>query len=60
MLIYHFEAETQGFQGLIDQNDQGKSKFLKNHIFWMKHFFRGVPGLRTIENEGQEYPNAYH
>ena len=25
LLIHYFEAETQGFQGLIDQNDQGKA-----------------------------------
>ena len=24
MLIHHFESETQGFQGLVDQNDRGK------------------------------------
>ena len=24
MLIHHFGAETQGFQGLLDQNDLGK------------------------------------
>ena len=35
MLIHHFEAETQGFQGLVDQNDRGKPKF------WKKHFFGG-------------------
>ena len=44
MLIHHFRAETQGFQGLDDQNDWGKA--------W-------VPALKTIENKGKEYPNAY-
>ena len=39
MLIHYFEAETQGFQGLVDQNDRGKaqvpdkSHFLKENIF---------------------------
>ena len=44
MLIHHFGAETQGFQGLDDLNDRGKA--------W-------VPALRTTENKGKEYPNAY-
>ena len=29
MLIHHFEAETQGFQGLVGQNDR---KSVKNHV----------------------------
>ena len=29
MLIHHFEAETHGFQGLVDQNDRG-NKGVKN------------------------------
>ena len=34
MLIHHFEADTQGFQGLVDQNDPEKSYFLKETFFW--------------------------
>ena len=26
MLINHFESDTQGFEGLVDQNDLGKAK----------------------------------
>ena len=35
MLIQNFEAETQGFQGLVDQIDQNdqKPKSLINHSF---------------------------
>ena len=52
MLIHHFDAETQGFQ-----MTEGKPKSLKIPIIWKKHFFRG---FRIFQNEGQEYPNAYH
>ena len=37
MLIHHFGAETQGFQGLVDQNDRGKA--------WKKHFLWGGSGF---------------
>ena len=50
MLIHHFEAETQGFQGLVDQNDRGKVQVPENHIFRKKHFFEGVPEGRVWEN----------
>ena len=33
MLVHHFGAETQGFQGLVDLNDWGKPKSPKK-----KHF----------------------
>ena len=38
ILIHHFGAETQGFQGLVGQMTEGKPKSPKNHIFWKKFF----------------------
>ena len=43
MLIYHFKAETQGFQGLGDQNHCGKAKVPKKSHF-LKDFFEGSQG----------------
>ena len=57
MLICHFEAETQGFQGLVDQNDRGKGKpkSPKNHKKILKEtFFEGIPEVGTNENEGHK------
>ena len=58
MLLQHFEAETQGFQGLVDQNDRGKAPE-KSH-FQKETFFEGVPAFLPIPPKGKEYPNAYH
>ena len=41
MLIHHFEAEKQGFQGLLTKMTEGNPKSPKNPIFWKKHFLRG-------------------
>ena len=59
MLIHHFEAETQGFQGLVDQNDRGKAQVPEKSHLVKETFFEGVPEVRMGENKGQEYPNAY-
>ena len=52
MLIHHFGAETQGFQGLVDQNDRGKAKVLEKSLFLEETFFSWAPPFRTIQNEG--------
>ena len=39
MLIHHFEAETQGFQGLVDQNDRGKDLVPEKSHFQKETFF---------------------
>ena len=58
MLIHHFEARTQGFQGLVDQNDRRKAKVPeKSHFLRETYFFEGVPALHLITSKGQEYPN---
>ena len=38
MLVHHFEAETQGFQGLVDQNDRKKAEVPKKSHF-LKEIF---------------------
>ena len=48
MLIHHLEAETHGFQGLVDQNDQGKVPE-KSH-FLKETFFEGAHEGRIREN----------
>ena len=61
MLIHHFEAETQGFQRLVDQNELGKayvrdkSHFLKETFFF---FFwgGGVPAFLTILTKDTSSP----
>ena len=44
MLIHYFEAETQGFQGLVDQN------------FRKKHFLRGFRRSLQITPKGRNIP----
>ena len=39
MLIHHFGAETQGFQGLVDQNDRGKAFSPRKLTFSSRDFF---------------------
>ena len=56
MLIHHFGTETHGFQGLVDQNDRRKAKVPEKLHFLKETFFRGVPALRTIENEARNIP----
>ena len=41
MLIHHFGAETQGFQGLVDQNDRGKAQVPEKQSFLIFFFGRG-------------------
>ena len=61
MLMHHFEAETQGFQDLVDQNDRGKAQVPENKSYFLKEiFFEGVPAFTSIHLTGQEYPNTYH
>ena len=61
MLIHHFGAETQGFQGLVDQNDRGKALVPeKSHFLKETFFFLEVPALTTIDNEGHKWSNANH
>ena len=43
MLIHHFEAETQGFQRLVDQNDRGKTFVPEKGHLLKELFFEGVP-----------------
>ena len=50
MLIHHFEAETQGFQGLVDQNDRGKAQVPEKSHFLKETFFEGIPEIRIREN----------
>ena len=38
MLVDHFGAETQGFQGLVDQNDRGKA-FIPRKVTFFKETF---------------------
>ena len=33
MLIHHFEADTQGLQRLVDQNDRGKATVSERNIY---------------------------
>ena len=40
-----FEAETQGFQGLVDQNDRGKALVPKKTHFLKESFVWGVSGI---------------
>ena len=58
MLIHHFEADTQGFQRLVDQNDRGKAKVPKKSHFMKETFFEGVLAFPPISPKGHEYPNA--
>ena len=39
MLVDHFGAETQGFQGLVDQNDRGKAFSPRKLTFSSRNFF---------------------
>ena len=39
MLIHHFEAETQGFQGLGDQNDRRVSLSPRKITFSERNIF---------------------
>ena len=39
MLIHHFGAETQGFQGLVDQNDRGKAQVPEKQSFLIFFFY---------------------
>ena len=48
MLIHHFEAETQGFQGLVDQNDRGKAYVPEKSHFLKETFFSGGPKIDEI------------
>ena len=45
MLIHHFEAKTQDFQGLVDQNDRGKALVPKKTHFLKESFVWGVSGI---------------
>ena len=53
MLIHHFEAETQDFQGLVDQNDRGKALVPKKTHFLKETFLGGFPALPPIPSKGQ-------
>ena len=48
-LIHHFEAETQGFRGLVDQNDREKLKSSKNQ-FSERNISGGFPDFRIFLN----------
>ena len=41
MLIHHFGAKTQGFLGLVDQNDRGKALVPEITFSENKHSFMG-------------------
>ena len=58
MLIHHFGAETQGFQGLIDQNDQRKALVPEKSHFLKETFFEGVLAFLLIPAEGHKKLNA--
>ena len=47
MLINHFGAETQGFQGLVDQNDREKAYVPEKRLFMKQTFFSGGSGVPT-------------
>ena len=51
MLIHHFEAETQGFQGLVDQNDRGKALVPEIITFSERNIFEGVPAFTPIHSK---------
>ena len=44
MLMHHFEAETQGFQGLVDQNDGGKAWVTEKSILYENIFVFDLAG----------------
>ena len=52
MLIHRFEAETQGFQGLCDQNDRGKALVPEKSHFLKETFFSGGSGFLDFLNAG--------
>ena len=58
MLIHHFRAETQGFQGLVDQNDREKAYVPEKRLFMKQTFFRADPALLPIPTKGQTKSNA--
>ena len=53
MLIHHFGAETQGFQGLFDQNDRA-SLSPRKITFSERNIFEGIPEVGMNENEGRK------
>ena len=55
MLVHHFEAETQGFQGLVDQNDLAKALVPEQLHFPRETFFSGSSG---VPNHSQRRPDA--
>ena len=55
MLLHHFKAETQGFQGLGDQNDCGKAKVPEKSHLLKEIFLRGSRG----ENLGESRPQVF-
>ena len=55
MLVHHFEAETQGFQGLVDQNDLAKALVPEQLHFPRETFFSGSSG---VPNHSQRRPQV--
>ena len=50
VLIHHFKAETQGFQGLVDQNDRGKYLLRKQQTrAWRKLKWRFLPSPKGCQ-----------
>ena len=52
MLIQYFEAETPGFQGLVDKNDRGKAYTPEKSHFLKETFFSGGSGFLNFLNAG--------
>ena len=48
MLIHHFGAKKQGFQGLVDQNDHQESRGPRKMTFSERNIFEGVPASAII------------
>ena len=58
MLIHHFGAETQGFQGPPDHNDQGKAKIPEKLHFLKETSFRGGSGFQNYSERRPGIPQC--